>query len=116
MCYYIDVYPSYCISCLYVNWIWIIRLCAFYTYNCNLLVMLAGSVDSECSCCCPCEPKVEMVYEEGLTAAKLVGTILNTAPLAVRTYKKPSGPVCKSVIPPNPNPNLSKGICADVAG
>ena len=82
----------------------------------TLLVMLAGIVDSDCSCCCPCEPKVERVYEVGLAAAKLAGTILNMAPLIVRTYRKPSGPVCRSVIPPNPIPNLSKGICADVVG
>ena len=38
------------------------------------------------------------------------------APLIARTYRNPSGPVCKSVIPPNPRPNLSSGICADVVG
>jgi hypothetical protein len=55
--------------------------------------MLASIVDSDCRCCCPCEFKVERVYEVGLAEAKLAGTILNMAPLIARTYKNPSGPV-----------------------
>ncbi len=54
------------------------------------------------------EPKVEKVYEVGLAEAKLVGTILNMAPLIASTYKNPSGPICKSVIPPKPHPNLNR--------
>jgi len=94
-----------------------IRLHPFTPIIITLLVILAGIVNSDCSCCwCPWVTKVERVYEVGLAAAKLVGTILNMAPLIARTYKNPSGPVCKSVIPPKPSPNLSRGIYADDVG